>query len=70
MDEAHEMAYHYINTQLGETMRPAGINRQDGNGFGEGVWKIEIVSRASGEKQGDLLIGVETGSTYSWQPVS
>jgi 2-oxoglutarate/2-oxoacid ferredoxin oxidoreductase subunit alpha len=70
MTEAREMAYHYISTQLGETMRPGRINQHDGNGFDEQVWNVEIVSRESGEKRGELLIGVETGSTYSWQPVA
>jgi Pyruvate:ferredoxin oxidoreductase core domain II len=70
MDEAREMAYHYINTQLGETTRPGSISQHDGNGFDEPVWNVEIVSRDSGEKRGDLLIGVETGSTYLWQPAA
>jgi hypothetical protein len=67
VDEAREMAYHYINTQLTETVRPAAITRRGGNGFNEGAWNVEIVSRHSGEKVGDLLIGVETGSTHSWK---
>jgi 2-oxoglutarate ferredoxin oxidoreductase subunit alpha len=70
VEEAREMAYHYIHTQLGETLRPGRINQHARNGFDEAVWKVEIVSRESGEKQGELLIGVETGSTYAWQPVA
>ena len=68
-DEAREMAYHYIRSRLNETLRPGKISKRNGNGFDEDVWDIEIVSRETGNKQGGLLIGVETGSTYSWQPV-
>jgi len=68
-EEAREMAYHYIRSRLNETMRPGKINKRSGNGFDEDVWDVEIVSRESGSKQGNVLIGAETGSTYSWQPV-
>ena len=70
MEEAREMAYHYIRSRLSETVRPGRITMRDGNGFDEAVWDVEIVSRESGDKQGELLIGVETGSTYSWRPVA
>jgi hypothetical protein len=63
------MAYHFIRSRLSETLRPGKINKQSANGFDEDVWDVEIVSRESGSKQGGLLIGVETGSTYSWKPV-
>ena len=69
-DEARDMAYHYIRSRLSETLRPGNINQREGNGFDEAVWDVEIVSRESGEKRGKLLIGVETGSTYLWQPVA
>lgn len=69
-DEAREMAYHYIHTRLAETLRPGRITQHEHNGFDEAVWKVEIVARESGEKRGELLIGVETGSTYAWQPVA
>ena len=69
IEEAREMAYHFIRSRLNETLRPGKINKQSGNGFDEDVWDVEIVSRESGSKQGGLLIGVETGSTYSWKPV-
>ncbi|HXG94345.1 MAG TPA: 2-oxoacid:acceptor oxidoreductase subunit alpha [Blastocatellia bacterium] len=68
-DEAREMAYHYIRTRLTETLRPSAITRVEGNGYDEPLWNIEIVSRESGEKRGELLIGIETGSTYTWQPI-
>ena len=70
MEEAREMAYHYIRSRLTETLRPGRISQRDGNGFDEAVWDVEILSRESGDKRGELLIGVETGSTYSWQPVA
>jgi 2-oxoglutarate ferredoxin oxidoreductase subunit alpha len=69
-DEAREVAYHYIRTHLTEDLRPGSLRRLPGNGFDEPVWEIEIVTRQSGERRGHLLIGVDTGSTYLWQPVS
>ncbi|HXF05725.1 MAG TPA: 2-oxoacid:acceptor oxidoreductase subunit alpha [Blastocatellia bacterium] len=69
-EEAREVAYHYIRTQLTEDLRPGQIQRLDANGFDEPVWEIEIITRQSGERRGHLLIGAETGSTYLWQPVS
>jgi 2-oxoglutarate/2-oxoacid ferredoxin oxidoreductase subunit alpha len=70
MEEAREMAYHYIRSRLTETLRPGSISKRDGNGFDEAVWDVEIVTRESGDKRGELLIGVETGSTYSWLPIA
>lgn len=69
VEEAREMAYHYIRTRLTETVRPGRITRLERNGYDEETWAVEIVSRESGETKGELLIGVETGSTYKWQPV-
>lgn len=68
LDEAREIAYHYVRTQLGDELRPGQIQRGDGDGVPEAVWRIEIVHCDSGEKQGELRVGVETGATYSWQP--
>jgi 2-oxoglutarate ferredoxin oxidoreductase subunit alpha len=70
VDEAREIAYHHVRVYTHEDVRPGAITKVDGNGFGEPVWQIEIVNRDSGEKQGELQVGVQTGSTYSWQPVS
>jgi 2-oxoglutarate/2-oxoacid ferredoxin oxidoreductase subunit alpha len=67
--EAREIAYHYVRVYLGEEVRPSKITQADGNGRGEKIWKIQIVSRESGEDHGELQVGVSTGSTYSWQPV-
>jgi len=69
LEEAREMAYHYIRVHLADKVRPAKIDKIDGDGYGEPLWLIELVSRDNGEKRGELRIGVETGSTYSWQPV-
>jgi len=66
-DEAREIAYHYIRTHLTEDFRPGQVVRADGNGAGEPVWRVEIVNRDSGAKHGLLQVGVETGSTHSWQ---
>jgi hypothetical protein len=67
LEEAREMAYHYIRSQLGDKGRPGRIDRQPDNGYGEPTWSVEIVSRIDGTKQGDLTIGVDTGSTHAWE---
>jgi hypothetical protein len=69
-EEAREMAYHYIRAHLGDAARPLNVELRDGNSHGEPVWRVEIVKRASGEKSGELEIGVKTGAVYTWQPVS
>ncbi len=66
--EAREIAYHYVRVHLNEEVRPGKIARAAANGHGEPVWQVEIVHRETSAKQGDLLIGVETGSTHAWQP--
>ena len=67
LEEAREMAYHYIRVHLADKARPAKIEQVDGGGYGERLWLVELVGRENGEKQGELRIGVETGSIYSWQ---
>lgn len=67
-EEACEIAYHYIRAHLNQDVRPGRIQRAAGDGIPEPVWRVEIVHRDSGEKQGELRVGVETGATYSWQP--
>jgi 2-oxoglutarate ferredoxin oxidoreductase subunit alpha len=66
--EAREIAYHYIRTHLNENVRPGTIEKTNGTGSEEPLWRIEIVHRDSGKKQGELQVGIETGSTYEWQP--
>jgi len=68
-EEAREMAYHYIRSRLGDNLRPSSIERLAGNNGDEPTWKVQLVSRQSSEIRGNLLIGVETGSTHAWEPV-
>jgi 2-oxoglutarate ferredoxin oxidoreductase subunit alpha len=68
--EAREIAYHYVRVHLNEDLRPGHLERASGNGAGEEIWRIEIVHRDSGEKRGELHVGVETGSTHSWQALA
>jgi 2-oxoglutarate ferredoxin oxidoreductase subunit alpha len=68
MDEAREMAYHYIRVHLADKVRPAKIEQVDGDGQGEMLYLVELTGRESGAKEGELRIGAETGSIYSWQP--
>jgi 2-oxoglutarate ferredoxin oxidoreductase subunit alpha len=70
LDEAREMAYHYIRTHLGDAARPMKIQLTNGNSHGEPVWLVEIAQRESGAKSGELNIGVKTGAIYSWEPVA
>ena len=67
--EAREIAYHYVRVHLNDEFRPGPVQKAAGNGLGEAIWKIDVVTREGGEKRGELRVGVETGSTYSWQPV-
>jgi len=69
-EEAQEIAYHYIRTHLGNSVRPASMQVRNGASAEEPTWCIELVSRKGGEKTGDLIVGQRTGSTYAWQPVS
>src|SRR5262249_2108227 len=66
-DEAREIAYHYIRVHLADKARPAKIEQEDGDT--ERLWVVEMVGRASEEKEGELRIGAETGSIYSWAPM-
>jgi 2-oxoglutarate ferredoxin oxidoreductase subunit alpha len=63
MEEAREMAYHYIRTRLSETLRPAAIKRVQPDGIDEGIWEVEVVTREAAENYGVLWIGVTSGST-------
>lgn len=69
LEEAREMAYHYIRSHLGDTARPVKIELADGNSHGEPVWRVEIAEKSSGDKRGELNIGVRTGAVHAWQPV-
>jgi 2-oxoglutarate ferredoxin oxidoreductase subunit alpha len=67
--EAKEMVYHYLRTHYAEKLRPGKAVKEASKTHGEPVWKIELVERASGAKGGEIIIGVETGATYSYKPV-
>jgi hypothetical protein len=67
--EAREIAYHYVRVHLNDEVRPGAVKKISANGHGEAIWKVDVVTREGAEKRGELQVGVETGSTYSWQPV-
>jgi 2-oxoglutarate ferredoxin oxidoreductase subunit alpha len=69
LEEAREMAYHYIRTHLADAARPVKIEMADGNSHGEPVWRVEVADRESGKQEGHLEIGIRTGAVYTWQPV-
>ncbi len=69
-EEAREIAYHYIRVHLSNKARPKNIVQVNHNGYGEPVWDLELVDRKTGDIYGKLAIGVETGSTHKWEPVS
>jgi hypothetical protein len=48
---------------LADKPRPAMIKQEDS----ERLWVVEMIGRESGEKEGELRIGAETGSIYSWE---
>ena len=60
LDEAREMAYHYIRVHLADKTRPMRIEQTAG--AAEPLWLVELVGRESGEPAGELRIGAETGS--------
>ena len=68
--EAREIAYHYVRVHLNEEARPGQDHQGRRQRPRRTVWQIEIVNRENGEKQGELHVGVQTGSTYSWQPAN
>jgi 2-oxoglutarate ferredoxin oxidoreductase subunit alpha len=68
--EAREIASHYLRTHLGEEVRPGRLERLPASGRDEPLWRVEIVHRDSGRRQGELRIGAVTGSTRAWEPVA
>jgi 2-oxoglutarate ferredoxin oxidoreductase subunit alpha len=69
-EDAREMAYHYLRTHHSEKLRPAKITRHEANGHEEPTFQIDLVERVSGEKQAEIEIGIETGSTYSYKSLA
>lgn len=68
-DEAREIAYHYLRTHSAEKLRPTAVASEPANGKGEPIYKVDLVERATGNHAGVIRVGVETGSTYSFEPV-
>jgi 2-oxoglutarate ferredoxin oxidoreductase subunit alpha len=66
LDEARETAYHYTRVHLADKVRPTRLERIKGER--EPLWLVEMSARDTGAKEGELRIGAQTGSIYSWQP--
>ena len=67
--EARDIAYHYLRTHYAEKMRPSKVVRENKDGKGEPCWRVELVERTSGDKQAEMIIGAESGATYSFEKV-
>jgi 2-oxoglutarate/2-oxoacid ferredoxin oxidoreductase subunit alpha len=68
--EAKDICYHYLRTHFHEKMRPMKVIKESRNGKGEAIWRIELVDRASGNKAAEMTIGVNSGATYTFEPVA
>jgi hypothetical protein len=66
-DEAREIAYHFIRVKLANEARPVSCEQVSLPGYDEPVWRVSLAGRKEGEPRGTLLIGVQTGATYTWQ---
>jgi len=66
-DEAGQIAYHFIRVKLGNEARPVDFAQVSLADYDEPVWQVAVAGRKEGEPRGTLLIGVQTGATYSWQ---
>jgi 2-oxoglutarate ferredoxin oxidoreductase subunit alpha len=64
--EAREMAYHFIRLRLGDKARPVAVEAS-ANGFEEPVWRVRLADRESGDPEGTLVIGRETGSVHAFE---
>lgn len=67
VEQAREMAYHYIRIHLNDRGRPVRFNSIEADGHGEPLLEVEVADRKSGQPMGELLIGARTGSTYEWR---
>ena len=68
-EEAREMAYHYIRIRMDDKTRPTKFEVSKNGKYDEPVWNIEISDRGGAGKQGTLIIGKDSGSMLSYQPV-
>jgi len=66
--EAREIAYHNIRIKLGDTGRPTQLEKVLRRNYREPVWEVTVTHRDTGELEGTLIIGAETGATHAWQP--
>jgi 2-oxoglutarate ferredoxin oxidoreductase subunit alpha len=66
--EAREIAYHTIRLKLGDSGRPGQLRKVPHREYGEPIWEVPVVDRRSGDLQGTLVIGADTGATHQWQP--
>jgi 2-oxoglutarate ferredoxin oxidoreductase subunit alpha len=69
-NEAREMAYHYIRLHMQNQTRPGRIEQVTRAEYDEPLWDVEIIGRADHEARGNLLIGMETGSMYRFEPLA
>lgn len=67
--DAREIAYHYLRTHYSERLRPGTLVMEEKNGKGEPTWKIELIERTSGAKAAEMVVGVNSGATYSYETV-
>lgn len=66
-EEARDIAYHYLRTHSGEKMRPGKIEKSSDKAFKEAIWNVDLINRVTGELEGKMQIGVETGATHSFK---
>ena len=69
-NEVREMAYHYIRLHMQDLTRPGRIEPASRAEYDEPLWDVEIIGRTTHEPRGNLLIGIETGSIYRWEPLA
>lgn len=68
--EVREMAYHYIRLHMQDLTRPGRIEPVSRAEYNEPLWDVEIIGRTTHEPRGNLLIGIDTGSIYRWEPLA
>ena len=68
--EVKEIAYHYLRTHYAERLRPGKAVIENKNGRGEPTWKVELLERTTGKKEAEIVVGVQTGATYSYDLVA
>jgi 2-oxoglutarate ferredoxin oxidoreductase subunit alpha len=69
-NEVREMAYHYIRLHMQDQTRPGRVEPVSRAEYAEPLWDVEIIGRGDHKPRGNLLIGIETGSVYRWEPLA